>query len=287
MNQNVPSIYAYNDFKIFLAEYQKALEKQDNRFSKSAICRQLGIPNSRSYFNDVVNQENPRKVTPEYIERFIRVFKFEKDVAQFFRALVKYNQAENSDEKELYLEQLISLNKTPKTIIDKKAFVFFKEWHHSVIRTLLDVINFKDDHSSLARLLYPAVSQQKVKESIELLKSLQLIKKNDKGYWKPSDKSISTSDYLRDDLIVNYQMQCLDLAKQALLKKPVDLPRKISTNLLSVSKEGLDLIQKKVEKFRSEIRSLVHKDNKPAEFVYQMNIQLFPSAKVKRGNDAS
>lgn len=282
MNKKLPNIYEYNNFRNFVADYQKALEKQDRSYSKSTICRRLGIPNTRSYINDVING---RKVTPDYIERFIQVFKLEKEDAQFFRVLVKYNQAANNDEKELYLEQLIALNKTPKKIIDKKAFAFFREWHHSVIRALLDVIDFKDDCREIARLLHPRVSLLKVKESIRLLKSLGLVVQDENGFWRPSDSSIATSEYLRDELILNYQIQCLDLAKQALLNKPKSISQNISTNVISVSEEGYELINRKIERFRSEIRSLVHKDEKPSERVCQLNIQLFPSALTTRRED--
>lgn len=283
MKEKLPNIYEYNNFRKFVADYQKALEKQDGSYSKSTICRRLGIPNTRSYINDVING---RKVTPDYVERFIQVFKLEKEDAQFFRVLVKYNQAVNNDEKELYLEQLIALNKTPKKIIDKKAFAFFREWHHSVIRALLDVIDFKDDCRKITRLLHPRVSLLKVKESIRLLKSLGLVVEDENGFWRPSDRSIATSEYLRDELILNYQIQCLDLAKQALLKKPKNISQNISTNVISVSKEGYELINRKIERFRSEIRSLVHKDEKPSEYVCQLNIQLFPSTLTgRREND--
>ena len=283
MKEKLPNIYEYNNFRKFVADYQKALEKQDGSYSKSTICRRLGIPNTRSYINDVING---RKVTPDYVERFIQVFKLEKEDAQFFRVLVKYNQAVNNDEKELYLEQLIALNRTPKTIIDKKAFAFFREWHHSVIRALLDVIDFKDDCRKITRLLHPRVSLLKVKESIRLLKSLGLVVEDENGFWRPSDRSIATSEYLRDELILNYQIQCLDLAKQALLKKPKNISQNISTNVISVSKEGYELINRKIERFRSEIRSLVHKDEKPSEYVCQLNIQLFPSTLTgRREND--
>jgi len=282
MKEHLPNIYEYNNFRKFVADYQKALERQDRSYSKSRICKRLGIPNTRSYINDVING---RKVTPDYVERFIQVFKLEKEDAQFFRVLVKYNQAVNNDEKELYLEQLIALNRTPKKIIDKKAF-FFSEWHHSVIRALLDVIDFKGDCRMITRLLHPQVSLLKVKESISLLKSLGLVVEDENGFWRPSNRSIATSEYLRDDLILNYQVQCLDLAKQALLKKPEDISQNISTNVISVSKEGYELINRKIERFRSEIRSLVHKDGKPSECVCQLNIQLFPSALItRREND--
>jgi uncharacterized protein (TIGR02147 family) len=284
MVTKLPTVYDYTDSRKFLADYQQAREKQDRSFSKGAICKMLGIPNTRNYFSEVINGE--RIVSADYIERFIRVLDLKKEEAQFFRVLVKYTQAENNDEKELYLEQLISLHKTLATPIDKKAFAFFREWHHSVIRALLDVMDFKDDYKELGRVLYPRISLLKVKESLQLLESLGLIKKDEQGFWRPSNKSISTSDYLKDELIFNYQIQCLDLAKQALLKRHRDIPRNVSTNIISVSKDGYEKINKKIEQFRSEIRSIVHKDSSPSEFVYQMNIQFFPSAKVKRGNNA-
>ena len=275
---NLPSIYGYNDFRKFLMDCQKAHEEQDPSFTKSSICKRLGIPNSRSYLNDVANG---KKVTAVYVQRFITVFSLNGEEAQFFRVLVKFNQSENNEERELYLEQLISLNKTPKKVIDQKAFPFFREWHHSVIRALLDVMDFKDDYKSLSKSLCPRVSIKKVMESISLLKRLGLIKLDDNGYWRPSDKSIVTSNYLKDDFVLQYQIQCLELAKQALLKR-LGQPQKISTNIISLSNDCYIRIQKKIDKFKGEIRSLVHKDNKPSDFVYQMNIQLFPSAKVSR-----
>jgi uncharacterized protein (TIGR02147 family) len=274
----LPSIYGYNDFRRFLADYQEAREASDPEFTKSAICKRLGIPNTRSYVNDVING---RPVSATYAERFTKVFDLKKEEARFFLVLVKYNQAENNGEKELYLEQLISMNKTPKRILDTKAFSFFREWHHSVIRALLDVIDFKDDYEALGKALVPPVTAKKAKESIALLRSLDLIRLDEKGNWRPSDKSIATSDSIKDDLIYYYQSQCLELARLALIKRQ-DQPQNISTNIISTSRDGYKRITKKIDKFRSEIRSLVHKDAGPSDGVYQLNIQLFSTAKISK-----
>ncbi len=283
MKSNLPSIYQYSDFRRFLDEYQRAREMQNESFSRSAICKRLGLPNTRNFLNNVIAG---RKVTPTYVERFVRVFEFDGEEARFFRVLVKYNQAENTEEKELYLEQLISLNKTPKKIVDKKAFMFFKEWYHSVIRSILDVFDFTEDYKSLARTLYPPISPKQAKNSIELLNSLGLIIKDSNGCWRPSDKSITTSPYIKDDLIFQYQMQCLELAKQAILYR-YHHPQNITTNIISISKDGYTRIHKKIDKFRAEIRSLVHKDSNPSECVYQLSIQLFPAAKILKRNNAA
>lgn len=283
MSIKLPSIFQYSNFRLFLADYQKALSETDKEYNRSNICKKLGLPNSRSYFNDVVSMG--KKVTPTYIDRFVKAFQFDPEEAKFFRVLVKFNQSENIEERELNFEQLISLNKTPKTILDKKAFSFFGKWHHSVIRAVLDVVDFNDDYKSLAKLIFPPLSEKTVKESIDLLKDLDLIQMDESGYWRPSAKAITTSEYIRDEMVVQYQIQGLELAKQALIKMH-KFPQNISTNTISVSKEGYKRIHKKIDKFRSEIRSLASKDEQKSDCVYQMNIQLFPAMMLtkKAGN---
>jgi uncharacterized protein (TIGR02147 family) len=68
------------------------------------------------------------------------------------------------------------------------------------------------------------------------------------------------------------------MVKQSLVKTASG-PQTISTNVISISNTAYKRIEKKIEKFRSEIRSLVHKDEKPAESVYQLDIALFPNSK--------
>ena len=282
MKPQLPVVYQYSDFRKFISDYQKAREEIDSSFTKSAICKRLGLPNTRNFLNNVIAG---RKLTTTFVERFIRVFEFDEEEARFFRVLVKYNQAENTEERELYLDQLISLNKTPKRILDKKAFAFFRHWRHSLIRTILDAFDFKDDYKALASLLSPPVTPKEARQSIAVLESLRLIEMDGNGYWRPSDKSVTTSNYLKDEMISQYQVQCLELAKLSLLKRS-RIPQNISTNCISVSSEGYRRVQKKIDRFRSEIRSLVHKDNAQSDCVYMLNIQLFPAARIPKRTHA-
>jgi uncharacterized protein (TIGR02147 family) len=270
-----PVIYHYNNFRQYLADCQQARQAAEKGFTKSALSKLLGLPNTRSYFTDVLKG---RKVSGIFIDRFINIFKLDKDEARFFRILVMFNQAENPEERELYFDQLISLNKTPKRVLDKNVFIYYKHWHNSAIRALLHIHDVKDDFQQLARKVYPPITAKQAKESIALLKKLNLIKPNPKGFYKPTDTSIIVPDYIKDDFLKQYQLSCLDMAKNSLIKN-ASAPHLISTNMISISGQAYKRIEKKIEKFRSELRSLVHKDDCPAEKVYQMNIILFPASK--------
>ena len=281
MAPKLPNIFDYNDFRKYLKDYQAAKRRHDRRFTKSAICKLLGLPNSRSYFNDVLNG---KLVSNTYIERFVKLLEFDTDEARFFRVLVKFNQADIPSERELLFEQLISLNKTPKKVLDKDIYEYYTEWHHSAIRAVLETFDFKEDYATLAKKLFPPITEKKARESIELLERLGLIKKDKKGFLRLTEKSIIASPEIKKELLMQYQLKCIDISKQALIKNRT-MHQVYSTNMISISREGYERLKKRLQKFKLEVRSLVHKDENPADRVYQLNIQLFPNAKQDKKDE--
>jgi len=102
-----PTIFNYNNFRTFLWDYFKFKNDQEKTFSKAEVYRRLGLPNSRSYFNDVVNG---KFVSKPKINLFIKLCDFSKDEAVFFRTLVNFNQAyDEPDEKELLFDSSVRL----------------------------------------------------------------------------------------------------------------------------------------------------------------------------------
>lgn len=276
MKNKLPSIYDYNDFRRFLQDYQKARVAADSEFSRINICRMLGLPNSRSYFSDVIKG---KKVTTTFINRFEKVLGLKHLEAKFFRILVRYNQAESLEDREMYFEQLIMLNKSPKTILAKKAFEYYKDVTHSIVRALLDIYDCRDDFKALGRLAAPQLSAAEVKRSIHLCERLGLIRCNSLGYYKPVAKNLSTGPYENDVIIRHYQLKCLEAAKNALMNT-CNQPQTISTKLVSVSAAGYKLIEKRYQAFMAEISSIIHKDCHPADRVYHLDLQLYPASKI-------
>ena len=272
---NEPNIFEYNNFWHFLRDLYTFKHTGNPHFTKSYICKKLGLPNSRSYFQDVLNG---KYVSSIKIPLFIKLFKLAKEEGLYFRVLVKYNQCvDDPEEKEMLLEQLISLNRTPKEIITKDAYAYYKEWYHSVIRALLSTFNFKNNYKTLARMVFPPISLKQAKESIVLLKKLGLINKDPDGYLKPTSKVISTGPLIKDDIIKQYQLKCVDNAKKTIMINQAH-PQRIITKMISISHEAYKQIEKRVEKFNAEITSMVHKDELPPDRVYQLDVFLFPQS---------
>lgn len=273
-----PNLYAYNDFRRYLADWLAARKTEDPRFTGAEVHRRLGLPNTRSFYPDIVAG---RTLTTTFVERFVILLDLDRDQARYFRALVRYNQAESPEERELAFEQVVAFNRTPRTFLSECQMAFYKDWRHGAIRALLDTGDYGDDPASIAKEIVPRLTPGQVKESIQLLAELALIAKNDAGFWKPTETSLTTPEGTRDDLFVSLQIQHLELAQKSLLAK--DAPeRMMATNVVSVSRTVATQIEQRLEKARSEIRSMVHKDTEPPTEVCLVHTSLIPLKKPSK-----
>jgi uncharacterized protein (TIGR02147 family) len=273
-----PNIFDYNDFRIYLKDYYAYRHALDKKFSKAIICKQLGLPNSRSYFQDVLNG---KFVSNLKVPLLIKLLKLTKEEALYFKVLVNFNQAvDDPDERDLFFEKLISLNRTPKSQISSDVYSYYREWYHSVVRAVLNIYDFSKDgnHSILARQVFPSITEKKAKTSVQLLLDLGLIHEDSSGFLKPTDKVITTGAFAQDELIKQYQLKALEIAKEAILKNKKQ-PQRVITKMISISEEGLKRIEKHIEKFNAEITSIVHKDEMKADRVYQLDIIFYPHSK--------
>ncbi|MDB5050214.1 MAG: hypothetical protein JWO30_3285 [Fibrobacteres bacterium] len=272
------NIFSFVDFKRFLAEAYEWRAGSDDRFTKTSICRQMGLPNSRSFFSDII--AGKKQLSKAKMELLIPIFGLDGDEAQYFRFLVLYNQTVVKDEREFYLDQLIALNRTPWMLVDRSAYEYYREWYTSAIRAYLDIADISDEHEKIAKALYPPVTVPQVKASMELLKRLNFIRQDKRGFWKPGEKILFSKSDANDALVKRYQAKCIELGLPALYDPDLQ-PKTFVTRTLSVSSDIYVKIEKKLQKFLSEVRSLVHKDEKPADRLCQLNIQLFPQARTR------
>jgi uncharacterized protein (TIGR02147 family) len=276
MNPQFSNLFDFADFRKFLEDYQARRQAVEPDFTRSRFCRELGMPRTRSYVNDIIKGSKP--LTRTYVDRFVRVLRMDSDEARYFRVLVDFNQSLQEGERELLFDQLVALNRTPRRLVDPSQYEFYRRWYHSTVLALMDVHDFRGDHADLARRVYPHITPGQARDSVALLKRLKLIRRNGRGAWEPADKTLDTGR-VRNELVKQYQLQCLELAKKImLLENDPPRVRSFSTATLRVSESGSRLIEKKLQKFRAEIRAIAHRETAAADRVYQLNVQYFPQS---------
>jgi uncharacterized protein (TIGR02147 family) len=269
------NIFEFIDYKKFLTAWREAEKENNPGLTHEYLCAKLGQKN-RTYYSDI--EKGRKKIGPEVLDRLIRLMGLNSDEGRYFRAIVGYGQPATYDEKEYWFEQAIQLNNTPKKIVDKTTYAYYREWYHTTVRAYLDTCNFKNEYKEASRKLYGRVSPKEVEEAIKNLLTLGLIAPNEHGFLKSVDKVITTGDLVKDELIRAYHVSNINVFRSIVESNTTDSYK--SRHLtISVSEEGMERIINRINQLRAEIMSIAHKDEKNAERVYKIAIHTYPESR--------
>ena len=264
-------IFQFTHFRKFLEEYQAARAKVEPAFTRTEICNMLGLEKSRSYFADVLRG---KKVSPRMVAKFIEVLELDKKEAKYFETLVQLDQAKSDAARNAAMQEILKLHPNPQHIVNEDAYEYYSRWYNSALFAILDAMDVTDDMAPVQKRIFPKVPLGKLKESLALLERLGLVRKNEEGFWKPTKESISSGPYNNADLIKQYQLQCFELSKQALMTPPKK-PTVMSTLTFSISSEAYKKLEAELQEFKAKARRIIGEDKEKADGVYQMNIHLF------------
>ena len=264
-------IYQFTHFRKFLEEYQAARANAEPHFTRTEICNLLGLEKSRSYFADVLRG---KKVSPRMVQKFIEILELDKKEAKYFETLVELDQAKSDAARNAAMQEVLKLHPNPQHILNEDAYEYYSHWYNSALFAILDAMDVGDDMAPVQKRIFPKVPLGKLKDSLALLERLGLARKNENGFWKPTKESISSGPYNNADLIKQYQLQCFELSKQALMTPPKQ-PTVMSTLTFSISSEAYKKLEAELQEFKAKARRIIGEDKEQADGVYQMNIHLF------------
>jgi uncharacterized protein (TIGR02147 family) len=269
------SLYSYNDFRKYLADWQAQAQARDPDFSKSEVSRRLGLPRTRSYFTDVLAG---RKVGSSFVDRFIDLLGLDRDESKYFRTLVRFNQAETPEDREIAFDALVGMSRVHRTELDPKAWAYYRHWWNGAIRALFGAGDYTDDPAPIVKILQPALTPGQVKESVTLLLELGLVERDKKGFLRQTTKMLATPEQSRDEMVKQLQIQQMELVQTSLLAGN-DPARRVFTNTVAISAEGEALVLERVDMFRRAVRAIVQQDPAPQDRVLQVALSLIPLTK--------
>ena len=268
-------IFQFTNFRKYLDEYQAARVLTDPDFTRAGACVLLGLPKTRSYYNDIVKG---KKLSSRMIPKFVEVLGLKKKEARYFETLVNLDQAKTATERNTFFEELLKQHPDSHRILNEDAYEYYNHWYNSVLFTALEVVDVSDDLEPVQKLIFPKVSVGTLKRSLELLERLGFVRKNEDGFWKSCRESVSSGAYNNSDLVRQYQLQCFELSKQALLANNEN-PSDMGTFTFSVSDDAFKAIAKEIQGLKARVRKIIAQDRKKATGVHQLNIHLFTNLK--------
>ncbi|MBD3345516.1 MAG: TIGR02147 family protein [Chitinivibrionales bacterium] len=157
------------------------------------------------------------------------------------------------------------------------TFAFYSKWYHSAIWAVLTFFKFKRNYKALSKVLYPEITPDQAKSSIQLLTKLGFLKKNEQGYLEPTDRSISSGETENSPEVSEFHEQTMSLAREAMNKVPLD-QREMSTMTISISDRTYKEVLNTIKACRQQLFKIARNDKTPRR-VFQINFQVFPLSK--------
>jgi uncharacterized protein (TIGR02147 family) len=268
-------IFTYLDYRSFLKAYYDACKKTDPKFTYRYIAEYVGFK-SAGHLTQILNGKT--NISDSLKAGFIEFLKLGKKETEYFETLVHFNQAKSHTEKKLFFEKLLKFTKTKSAIITPDQYEYFDKWYYVAIREVLSYYQFNDDFSSLGQKLKPAISSDEAKKAIELLIRLNLIAKNEKGFYEKVNPILSANPEGKAIAITNNALETMRLAGESIDRFPKE-QRNISGVTFSISRNTFETIQEEVRNFRKKILDIAQGDTTP-DGVYQFNLQLFPLTEI-------
>ncbi len=269
------SVFDYLDYREFLKDRYAYLKIIDKKYSQRYFMQRLGVK-STGFFAEILNGK--RNLSHQNILSFVKILKIDRDEAAYFENLVYFNQSRSIKDKDHWLLKMMECSKVNSKILDRDVYEYFSKWYFAAIRELLFFYKKAITPEAIAAALCPPISEDEAAKALMLLQRLSLIERLPDGSFRQKDTIISTGDLIHSVEIANYQLQTIDLAKQALDAISI-AQREISTLTMSISKDAYGKIVEILKKAKKDIIKVTQQDS-GEDRVYQLNVQLFPLTRI-------
>jgi uncharacterized protein (TIGR02147 family) len=276
----MPDIFAYTDFRKWLAESWAERKAADRRFSHRLIAAKAGFSTS-AFFGRILSGE--ANLTPSAALRLAEIFRLNRAETRYFEHLVLFDQARSQEERALFLDRIVAWRKGKVPRLEADQVEFCENWWVVVVRELLDLVESDGDPKVLARMMRPAITATQAKHALEVLARLNLVRRDDSGIWRKTEEVLSTGD-LAAAAIDTFRKDTLRLAAEAIDRFEAE-ERSISTLTVTLSPATFERLRDRFRHMRREILDMAREDRE-ADRVIQVNIQAFPLAIADRRSDS-
>ena len=278
MGEKNPSkkIFEYLDYRGFLKDYYNAKKEANPAFSLRVFSDKIGFK-AKDFISRVMNGD--KNLSSQSIPKVASGLRLGKHETEFFVALVNFNQAETTEERNGAFEEMQAVLKVVRFaekqhLLGHTQYMVYSHWRHLTIRSLIGMYGFDGDYETLARRVHPRITAEEAKKSVKLLEDCQLINKNKNGKYELTESAITTGDRTSKLALRGFHQQCLKLAADSIDRDPPG-KRHISGLTLGISQEGYERIVERINAFRKEI-ALIAEEDKNSDKVFQLQFALFP-----------
>jgi len=264
-------ILEYTSYRQYIADYY-ADRKAKSAFTWQEFADEAGF-SSRVYLKYVSEGRfNLSEAATARVAAAMRLADYERD---YFVEMVKFNHAKKDAEKKVAFNRMLEIADAHKAkILEGDSFRFFGNWKNPVIRELAPAMPGAKP-LALAHACRPEITAAEVTETLNFLVKAGLLKKDKKGNYVQTEKSVTTGPMEMTPVAVRaLHRQMGEFALEAIEGVPQD-KRHFSGITLGITSEGYEEIVQEIADCRKRIVAIARK-NAATDEVYRLNMQLFP-----------
>ncbi|MBR4784284.1 MAG: TIGR02147 family protein [Fibrobacter sp.] len=271
-------IIEYIDFRQYMRDFYEE-RKRRSAFTWREFSRIAGFSSS-AYMKVVCDGASKlSKIGVERVGAAMGLTGFEMD---YFRAMVKFGQADSEEKKKAAYGEMLAVAKQYKIrVLSGDLFEYYDSWRNPVLRELAPLMPGATP-GEIAKKIYVETSAQEVRESLDFLTKTGLLKKKEDGTLVQSETSVKGATDATRLALRGMHRQMSELATPAL-----DLPkeeRNFSGVTMGVSRESYARIVDVLNECRKKIVAIAGEESN-IEQVYRVNLQLFPLTRNLRENE--
>jgi uncharacterized protein (TIGR02147 family) len=270
-----PSVYAYLSFREFLRDFLGQAKEHRRGLTHRAVLEKMGVTSSGFLANVLSGKNN---LTQSQARTLGDILGLKAAEFRYFLTLVDFTQARNIDEKGDALDSLRAQSRARNKKLDPRQYSLFSKWINPLIFELTALMPVGENYREISNMLEGAVKPEDVHKALEVLESLNLIRKNELGQYVQMHVSLKTGDEIVSTDVVKYQQSILKKAIEALDNLKAS-ERSITATTLPLSKPSLALAKEEARIFRDKLLQISEAD-KDADRVFLLSVNLFPGTKI-------
>ncbi len=136
------NVLEYSDYRKFLGDFYRENKARNPAYSYRYIAQKVGY-RSPSFFNHILSGRT--NISTAMTGRFAAFLGLKRKEADYFEALVQFNQAGNHDEKKRNLEKMMSFRDSRVRIVEADHYEYFEKWYYLAFRERLHFRPFRGD----------------------------------------------------------------------------------------------------------------------------------------------
>jgi uncharacterized protein (TIGR02147 family) len=268
------SLFEYESYRSFLGDWFQDMKEKRRTFSYRGFARKAGF-SSCGFCHQVITGE--RNLTPEAVDKMISGLGIAGKKAQYFQALVHFEQARTPAEKQKAFTEMNLLRKDSAFFrMNRTHLRYFEHWWYPVLRNLVAYAPWGNDFELLANLVEPPISAAQARQGLVVLQELDMVEQDRRGHWTLTSTLVSSADV---PALVKSQtrQEVLQLGLEALDRFPSN-QRHATYYTLALRASTYPRIVELIEELNAHASALASEDEQ-VDRIYELAVMLYPLSK--------